>query len=211
MDVVVSTRCRIARSLEGHLFPHRARDAELRQVDVLCGRAVMAVEPRCRSFDRMDLQVETLEQLTVGRFVSQAWATFAGPGRVHVASDGVWSVMVNEEDHLRIQCVAAGFAPDAAITPARTLADRLAQRLPLAGRPAVGFLTASLANAGTGLRLGFLLHVPALALEEGWPPPSTWAALCEGCSERGPGEPAPSCRCPTDVPSGPAPSTLWRE
>lgn len=184
MDVVVSTRCRIARNLEGHQFPHRAKDAELRQVDVLCGRAVMAVEPRCRSFDRMDLQVETLEQLTVGRFVSQAWATFAGPGRVHVASDGLWSVMVNEEDHLRIQCVAAGLAPDSAAHPARALADRLAQRLPLAGRPAVGFLTASLANAGTGLRLGFLLHVPALALEKGFLD-ALAAAEHLGCSVRG--------------------------
>jgi protein arginine kinase len=183
-DVVVSTRCRVARSLDGYAFPHRADSETLTSVALLCRQALTGLDPTATVLDREGLADDVIRDLIVGRYVSFRWASDNRPGGVHVASSGTWSVMVNEEDHLRIQAVVAGFNPDLSLKPVTHLAESLERRLPVAHRTEMGYLTTSLSNVGTGMRLGFLLHVPMLAQD-----PSYLEALSAaeqmGCAVRG--------------------------
>jgi len=184
LDVVVSTRCRYARNLDHTPFPHLASSASRAEVVRLCARAVLDVEPRSVRFDRPGLDADTFRSLVLGRYVSFRWAETDCDGSSHVAADGLSSIMVNEEDHVRVQTVIAGFDPEGALRPASELCGALARRLPFAHSPGIGFLTASLANVGSGMRLGFLLHLPALAES-----PTYLSALAAaesmGCSVRG--------------------------
>ncbi len=183
-DVVISTRCRIARNLENHVFPHRADPADLASSAMLCRQAIAGVEPNAVVLERDRLSDDAFRSLVIGRYVTFRWIASDQPGTVHVDPAGRWSVMVHEEDHLRIQAVAGGFAPEAAMEPAQRMAERIGRHLRLAHRPELGYLTASLSNAGTGLRLSFLLHVPALAQDKSYVE-TLMAAEQMGCSVRG--------------------------
>lgn len=183
-DVVVSTRCRLARNVARFVFPDRADHSQLNAVSQACARALIEVQPTAVKFDRPRLLPEQFRDLIVGRYASFRWAARSGPGSISVEPDGFRSVMVNEEDHLRIQAIGAGCRPERVLEAAASLEEALGRRLPFAHRGDVGYLTSSLSNAGTGLRLSFLLHVPALARQ------STYlevlaAAESMGCSVRG--------------------------
>ena len=85
------------------------------------------------------------------------------------------SVLVNEEDHIRIQAIHPGLQTDAAWQQADQLDDALSASLPIAYHPHYGYLTASLANVGTGLRLSVMVHMPASAFLERLE--ATWRAV----------------------------------
>lgn len=184
LDVVVTTRCRIARNLDEYPFPGRATETELAQITRVCRQVLAGLEPTARVFERTQLTGDEIADLVLGRFVSFRWAHSTQPGLVQVDSSGVWSVMVNEEDHLRIQTIAGGFEPQATTEQALALSSRLKRHMRLAYRPPIGHLTASLSNAGTGLRLSFLLHIPALAQDARYVE-TLAAAEHMGCSIRG--------------------------
>jgi len=81
---------------------------------------------------------------------------------VHVGSHH--AVMVNEEDHLRIQALRSGLDLDRAFADAAALETELGERVPYAYHREFGFLTACPTNVGTGLRASVLMHLPALVL-----------------------------------------------
>jgi protein arginine kinase len=92
--------------------------------------------------------------------------------------------MVNEEDHIRIQAILPGLMPDSAWDEADRLDDALSQRLPIAYDRAYGYLTASLANTGTGMRISVMAHLPGIAFLERLS--ATWqAARALGTTIRG--------------------------
>ena len=110
----------------------------------------------------------------------------AGPDRWALVDDKhTVSVMVNEEDHLRLQAILPGFQLDAAYKVADRLDDLFASRLAYAADPKYGYLTASLSNCGTGLRLSVMAHLPGLALSEKLDEALT-AARTLGAAVRGP-------------------------
>ncbi|NLI01054.1 MAG: hypothetical protein GX446_16350 [Chthonomonadales bacterium] len=162
-DVVVSTRCRLARNLEGFPFPWRASSEQLGEIVIQCARGVAAFEPHAVRIGRPVADSEALHQLLTARYVSFKWAEMLTPGSVHVFPDGSGSIMVNEEDHLRIQTLRAGLDVETCLNQAQRAADALGRQLAIASSSTHGFLTASLCNTGSGLRLSCLLHLAALA------------------------------------------------
>jgi protein arginine kinase len=84
-------------------------------------------------------------------------ALFFGPG------DAV-GVMVNEEDHLRLQAILSGLRPQEAFHRVDRLDDELGAQLPFAYHPEYGYLTSCPTNVGTGLRASILIHLPGLVL-----------------------------------------------
>ena len=168
--LVLSTRIRLARNLADTVFLGRnaepEREAVLLRVEqaarqtVLLGRAVRF---RLDQLDRVDRQL-----LHERHLVSKDLAGLDADGRVRAGAallvqDQV-GVMLNEEDHLRLQSLRSGFALDAAYADADRLDAELGQRLPFAFHSEFGYLTSCPTNVGTGLRASVLIHLPGLVL-----------------------------------------------
>ena len=160
-DVVLSTRFRLARNLVGFRFVHAAPDAELRHTMEL----VLAAAREC------DLGYEVHKGLThaerdhlvATRLVSADYE-WTLPGRALLLDpDRVVSVMVNEEDHLRVQALVAGWSPVVAEAAARRCLARLGGSLSFAFSPEWGHLTPSPPNLGAGRRRSAMLHLIGLA------------------------------------------------
>ncbi|MBK37216.1 MAG: protein arginine kinase [Gemmatimonadetes bacterium] len=159
--VVVSSRVRLARNLDQIPFTNRATEAEQQAV---VDAVASAPSPSMVFFRTTDL-TELERQLLVERhLISPALAEEKGARGVLVEPGECLSVMVNEEDHLRIQSILSGFQPDEAWVAARKLEAGLADRLKFAESDRWGYLTACATNAGTGLRASVLIHLPGLVL-----------------------------------------------
>ena len=187
-DVILSTRVRLARNLNGSAFPGRASNVELKAV----AKQVLAASKR-RDKGQVSLravEVGTLNDadkaaLVDSHLISVVHA-MAGPNRWALVDDKhTVSVMVNEEDHLRLQAILPGLQIDAAYRIADQMDDQFNGHLEYAFDPQYGYLTSSLSNCGTGLRVSAMAHLPGLALSgkiEG----AMEAARTLGAAVRGP-------------------------
>jgi protein arginine kinase len=169
-DIVLSTRVRLARNIEGFAFTGRARDGErlrvLAQVrDALNGVDAMGGHVQFRVDELPPVDRALLHER---HLVSKE---LAGLDTQHPLRTGAavflgdrLGVMVNEEDHLRLQALQSGFALQQAYDALDKLERALGNRLPYSYHPEFGFLTACPTNVGTGLRASVLIHLPGLVL-----------------------------------------------
>ncbi len=172
-DIVLSTRVRLARNLQGRAFGPRSRVNDRRavlarvrrtteRVDLLCGASVHPLA---------ELDGRTRRVLLERRLISQDLlgdaAETESPQRaaaVVLSAREPLSVMVNEEDHLRLQALVSGLALDGAWGLVDELDEDLGRELPYAYDHELGFLTSCPTNVGTGLRASVLVHLPGLVL-----------------------------------------------
>jgi len=165
-DTVLSTRIRLARSLQGVPFTHRARDEQLQGVLM----SVAGAAQRTRSFGKGlllkmgDLDAVERQVLVERHLVSHELSDGVRPRGLLVGADERLSLMINEEDHLRLQSMAPGFQLAEAWSQADAADDELDPSLDFAFSEEIGFLTSCPTNAGTGLRASVLIHLPALVL-----------------------------------------------
>jgi protein arginine kinase len=168
--LVLSTRIRLARNLQNHVFSSRNELAErekiLRAVDEAGRSSVLMRHAVCYRMDTMDpLDRQLLHER---HLVSKELAGLDAEGRVRPASallvQDRLGVMLNEEDHLRLQGVRSGFAVEETYADVDRLDSELGQRLPFAFHPEFGYLTSCPTNVGTGLRASVLIHLPGLVL-----------------------------------------------
>jgi protein arginine kinase len=160
-DVVLSTRSRFLRNLRGHKFPHAADSEELQAIlrEVLHGlkdsRIDFGVHRHISSAER--------EYLMGCRLASPDFA-WSEPGRALLLDrDRRLSVMVNEEDHLRIQGLTAGWSAETAQRAAEAGLAELERSLEFAWSPSFGYLASSPYNAGRGHRLSAMFHLIGMA------------------------------------------------
>lgn len=160
-DVVLSTRSRYLANLRGHRFPHAA-DAE--ELQTILRQAISALKT-----SRIDFSVHRhisnaeREYLVGCRLASPDFA-WSEPGRALLLDeDRRLSVMVNEEDHLRIQGLTAGWSAGTAQAIASAGKEELGRSLEFAWSPRFGYLAASPYNTGKGHRLSALFHLIGLA------------------------------------------------
>ncbi len=165
-DLVLSTRIRLARNLDQVPFTHRARDEQLQGVLASAGGAAQ----HAASFDgglmllMNELDTVQRQVLVERHLVSHELGDGTRPRGIVVAPGERLSLMVNEEDHLRLQAMAPGFQLADAWASADAADDELGQSLDFAFSEEMGYLTACPTNAGTGLRASVLIHLPALVL-----------------------------------------------
>src|ERR1035438_2033852 len=161
VDVVMSSRCRIMRNLVGHRFPHSADDAELCVIEATVLDAVR----------RAELPIERLRGITIAerdhlvgcRLMSPDFA-WQSPGRSLILDKPrMVSVMVNEEDHVRMQALTGGWDVAGARAAAETVLTALQGRLEFAHAAPFGFLSASAHNCGPGRRVSSMFHLIGLA------------------------------------------------
>lgn len=166
-DIVLSARARVARNLEAYPFPSRASDRDLRRIAQEVRQAAHADSERLAHLNVItisSLSARDRARLVDARRISPELAD-GGANRYALLDDpGVLTIFINEEDHVRIQALAGGNGLATALRLAEDTEQRFAERLRWARDSSRwGYLTASLANLGTGLRLSLLLHLPALA------------------------------------------------
>jgi len=169
-DIVISTRMRLARNVTGYAFTARAREAErlrmLAQVrDALSGVPSLQGSVLLRLDELAPVERQLLHER---HLVSKE---LAGLDTQHplrtCAAVFLWEdagLLVNEEDHLRLQALRSGFAVPAAFEAVQRLDRELGERVPYAFHREFGFLTACPTNVGTGLRASVLIHLPGLVL-----------------------------------------------
>ncbi len=166
--IVLSSRVRLARNVAGFAFPGWAKKAERQRVCELLREAVVR-QPQMR-----DGFIATLEglsaldkQILVERHLISREHAAKGAGSALVLSrDERLCVMINEEDHLRMQALLPGCQLKEAWLAIDELDTGLEQELDYAFSHTLGYLTACPTNLGTGIRVSAMLHLPALVLDE---------------------------------------------
>lgn len=159
-DVVLSTRWRVARNLRGFRFPHHASQEDLRSVMAQIKRAL----PQAEGFEFLDRLTHAERDYLVGcRLVSPEFPHRSAARAVIVDHGRNLSLMINEEDHVRLQAVSAGWSIRKAGSTAQELLHKIGSRLDFAHSERFGYLTASPYNAGHGLRQSAMLHLIGLA------------------------------------------------
>jgi len=165
-DAILSTRVRLARNLKGHRFPPRALAEELDRIMQRVSQGLAQVP----EFAQTELYpMESLGALERQFLLERHLAShdLARDGRhrgLAFSADERAAVMVNEEDHLRIQVLRAGFQLDECYAQANRIDDSLEAQLEYAFFDDFGYLTACPTNVGTGMRASVLIHLPALVL-----------------------------------------------
>ena len=158
-DVVVSTRVRVARNLAGLPFPGASNRKQLLVVAANVRKSLPS------DFEERTLIGDAERALLIGsRLLSPDHALDSVTRSLFVAKDRSASVMVNEEDHLRIQSVAGGLNTEAAGKRTEALAEGVGAQLPMAATADRGYLVAWPGNAGKGSRIGVMLHLGAMAV-----------------------------------------------
>ncbi len=164
-EVFLSTRVRVARNVEGVPFPERASDEALvrvreRVLDAV-GRNNYLMNACVVLMDDADSAAR--QALVERHVISPAFAACGGGRACVIGEREVVSGMVNEEDHLRLQCIRSGLQPVDAWRLLERIDSELDRNLHYAFSSDWGFLTACPTNVGTGLRVSVLAHLAALS------------------------------------------------
>ena len=165
-NVVISTRVRLARNLKDYPFPCKlsaqGREEVIEKVRdaVQNGNSVLAKD---FSFIKMSaLDPRQSVSLVEKRLVSPEFISDTAGRALLLSSDESLSVMINEEDHIRLQVITKGLTLDEAFDTADKLDTLLDERLEFAFDEKLGYLTQCPTNLGTGMRASVMLHLPAL-------------------------------------------------
>ena len=165
-DVVISSRIRLARNLDKIPFPHWANKKQSEDVLQMVEEAKAAVEylKKTTTFKLADLDSIDKQFLIERHLMSREHAQKTNHKAIIIDDDEIISIMISEEDHLRIQVMQSGFNLFEAWNIIDKLDNALAKELPFAFLPDWGYLTACPTNTGTGLRGSVMLHIPALVM-----------------------------------------------
>ena len=164
--IVLMTRVRLARNLAGTPFPGWAKPGQREEIFARCREAVSSATAMKRCFNLSIGELSDLEkQILVERhLISRELSGAKGGAGVVISKDQAISVMVNEEDHLRIQLLRAGFNLKKAWSAINDFDSSLEDYLDFAFSPTLGYLTACPTNLGTGMRASAMMHLPALVI-----------------------------------------------
>lgn len=169
-DIVISTRVRIARNLVHHPFPMLATNQQSEEVLELL-RGVLE-DQRLQNYGTLhpvllaDLDDLDKRILVEKHLISPNLAGDSRKGAAFISEDESLSIMVNEEDHLRIQCLYPGFQVQEAWAKATEIDDIFEDHVDYAFDVNRGYLTSCPTNVGTGMRASVMMHLPALVLTQ---------------------------------------------
>lgn len=168
-DIVVSSRIRLARNLEKYPFPHRISTEQAQEIvekirdalqhsndSVVQGLMWIPLE----EMSNLERKVLVERHIISPQFIRSGLKNKV----ILMLKDEKISIMVNEEDHLRIQCLFSGLQLEDAWELCSNVDDVLGKELDIAFTEKYGFLTACPTNVGTGMRASLMLHLPALSM-----------------------------------------------
>jgi protein arginine kinase len=166
--IVLSSRVRFARNLRGFTFPGWAKKADRQRALEVMQPVVEKLPEMARCFSTtMDNLAALDKQVLVERhLISREHAAKNVGSGVVINDRETLSVMINEEDHLRMQALKSGLQLKSAFKVIDKVDTELEERLDYAFSPRLGYLTACPTNVGTGMRASAMLHLPGMVLSE---------------------------------------------
>ncbi|CAM3937653.1 protein arginine kinase [Mesobacillus zeae] len=169
-DIVLSSRIRLARNLSQFDFPTLATNEEAFKVTAAVEEwANSGSHPGASRFEMVkmnDIQPLQKRVLVEKHLISPHLAENSRHGACLLSENEEYSIMVNEEDHIRIQCLFPGFQLSEALSAANEIDDLMEESLDYAFDEKYGYLTSCPTNAGTGLRASVMMHLPGLYLTQ---------------------------------------------
>jgi len=165
-EIVISSRIRLARNVSGYQFLTRCTRNQRTNLEHKVRDAVLGagLAPQMLYVDLQDAPEIDRQLLVERHLISKPHAASEGARGVAVGLDETLSIMVNEEDHLRIQVLRSGLQLEEAWDQINEIDNKLEGKLDYAFHPRFGYLTACPTNVGTGIRVSVMLHLPALKL-----------------------------------------------
>ena len=165
-DVVVSTRIRLARNHAAFPFTNRASPHQKAEIEHLIREKIVAlpISPPLTYINVLNLSQIDRQFLVERQLISRELSNSEGPRGVALDDRESVSLMINEEDHIRLQVMRSGLALDEAWHDIDQADDLIEQKIDYAFSEEFGYLTACPTNVGTGMRASVMLHLPALGL-----------------------------------------------
>jgi len=165
-DIVVTSRVRLARNLQGHVFPGWSDLSNREEVAAIVSPQLEKLKSLNGGFRQSLSGLENIQkQVLVERhLISREHAAKDGGCSAVMDKDQNLSIMVNEEDHLRMQAIYAGLNLSKAYSTVNQADSALCEDLDFAYDAKLGFLTSCPTNLGTGIRASAMLHLPALVI-----------------------------------------------
>jgi protein arginine kinase len=167
-DIVVSSRIRLARNLAEFPFIRKCTGHDRAAIQDTVRQQILGVD-RWAGLTYIDVnQLDSVDRqfLVERQLISRELAEADGSRGVAIDANEKFSLMVNEEDHLRIQVMHSGLALQTAWEQIDEIDNQIEQRITYAFHPRLGYLTACPTNVGTGIRVSVMLHLPALVITQ---------------------------------------------
>lgn len=165
-SIILSSRVRLARNIKDKSFPNRLSIDEGREI-------VKSVEEAFYTSDELKEEFETIHlwekndeenmSFLEKHLISSNLLNSKDKSAFICKKDGTVSIMINEEDHIRMQCIYGGMAIREAYEEINAIDDKLEEKLEVPFDERLGYITACPTNLGTGMRASVMIHLPALA------------------------------------------------
>ncbi len=167
-DIILSTRVRLARNIKNIPFTNWASDAGHKRVLEIIKNVKQSspVINKLKSYNFQQISVSNQKFLVERHQVSPAFLNMSNRRGILISEDEGTSVMVNEEDHLRIQVLNSALSINKTWNQAKQIDEEIAQNVKYSYSDRYGYLTACPTNVGSAVRISFFCHLPGLALNK---------------------------------------------
>ncbi len=165
-DIVISSRIRLARNLADFPFIRKCTERDRAAIEGTLRERVLHLKDMTdvSYVDVADLETVDRQFLVERQLISREHAEAFGARGVAIDGQEKFSLMINEEDHLRIQVMHSGLALEQAWQQIDRIDDLIEEHVTYAFHEQKGYLTACPTNVGTGMRVSVMLHLPALVM-----------------------------------------------
>ena len=167
-SLIMTSRVRLARNLNRIVFPHKLGTEQGKGLVREVEEAFYSDAFREGEYSTIKLwETDKLTQTSYfeKHLISNNMISNSNKGAIILSKDYGESVMINEEDHIRIQCIKTGYNLEEAFRAANRIDDHLEQKLDFAFDEKFGYLTACPTNVGTGMRASVMIHLPFIATD----------------------------------------------
>lgn len=166
--IVLSSRVRLARNLQGYNFPHHMSIEEAQKVVKECANAILnGGSALAKDLQLIEIgKLSPIERLSMveEHLISSVLVDNYSKSAVLINGDSTLSIMINEEDHIRLQVIYPGLQLKEAYEYADKVDDVIEEGIDYAYNQKMGYLTVCPTNIGTGMRASIMIHLPALSI-----------------------------------------------
>ena len=168
-EIVISSRIRIARNIRSKPFPHRLNEIEARKAAEQVETAFYTsthMKENYKTIHLWELDNDSSTNYLERHLISPKLINNKSKAAFIVGEDETVSIMLNEEDHIRLQCITGGLKLKEIYNNADKLDNFIEEKIDYAFDEKIGYLTACPTNIGTGLRASVMIHLPALTMND---------------------------------------------